>query len=518
MIKFPFQAMDPAALDFQHIEDLSTAYWYSEVLFTAIRLKLFMFIDQGCADLKALAKAAQCDETKLLRFLAVLKRLGLIHEIENGWCNSQAAGIYLVPKNESYMGDFFLYRRYMKSNWENLFKSLQEKRGDPPAQVSDEENYKTRIFDYVRAMDSLAKQKVNEIIHILAEESWEPPVLDVGGGAGALGRSLVQTKKDGYGVLFEIADVIEAARILYPEKTAWGRVGTIEGDFRNYQFGSGQSFGLILLSNILHAYSEKEAEEILQKALSILKDDGILVIHDYFPDRHGRSPQKGPLYDLNMMLNTYNGVCHKSSILSGLLFQYGMARIDTIDLNTDSAIIIAKKTDTLKRRKSGLDAWVYNALDCGLSGAVLITSDKIVTGPWVREKCRFGCAKYNTNLQCPPHGMESDATQKMINSYQHALLVEGTPPGKQFHNMLLALETKAFLHGFHKAFVFGAGHCPVCDKCPEDGNCRFPDKARPSMEGSGIDVYATAKNSGIALNPVSAKGLYVKYIGLLLLE
>ena len=518
MIKFSFQATDPAALDFQHIEDLSTAYWYSEVLFTAIRLKLFMFIDQGCADLKALAEAAQCDESKLLRFLAVLKRLGLIHEIENGWCNSQAAGIYLVPKSESYMGDFFLYRQYMKSNWENLFESLRQNRGAAPGKGPDAGSYKTKIFDYVRAMDSLAKQKVTEIIDILAEESWAPPVLDVGGGAGSLGRALVQTKKDGHGVLFEIADVIKAARILYPEKTAWARVRTIEGDFRNYQFGSGQSFGLILLSNILHAYSEKEADEILKKAISILKDDGILLIHDYFPDRCGRSPQKGPLYDLNMMLNTYNGVCHKSSILSGLLFQYGMAGIDTLDLNTDSAIIIAKKTDTLKRRKTGLDAWVYKALDGGFSEAVLISADKIVTGPWVRKKCRFGCEKYNTNLQCPPYGMESDATQKMIDSYQHALLVEGTPPGKQFHNMLLALEKKAFLHGFHKAFVFGAGHCPVCDKCPEDGNCRFPDKARPSMEGSGIDVYATAKNSGIALNPVSAKGLYVKYIGLLLLE
>jgi predicted metal-binding protein len=84
--------------------------------------------------------------------------------------------------------------------------------------------------------------------------------------------------------------------------------------------------------------------------------------------------------------------------------------------------------------------------------------------------------------------------------------------------MLLELEKKAFLAGYHKAFVFGAGHCPVCKKCPENGQCLHPDLARPSMESSGIDVYATAKNAGIRLKPVSDKWGYVKYIGLMLLE
>jgi hypothetical protein len=37
------------------------------------------------------------------------------------------------------------------------------------------------------------------------------------------------------------------------------------------------------------------------------------------------------------------------------------------------------------------------------------------------------------------------------------------------------------------------------------------------MEGSGIDVYATARNAGIRLEPVTEKGQYVKYIGLVLL-
>jgi hypothetical protein len=38
------------------------------------------------------------------------------------------------------------------------------------------------------------------------------------------------------------------------------------------------------------------------------------------------------------------------------------------------------------------------------------------------------------------------------------------------------------------------------------------------MEGSGIDVYTTARKAGIRLEPVTDKDQYVKYIGLVLLE
>jgi len=106
----------------------------------------------------------------------------------------------------------------------------------------------------------------------------------------------------------------------------------------------------------------------------------------------------------------------------------------------------------------------------------------------------------------------------MLDSYTRAMLLEGAPPGQAFHERLLRLETKAFLAGFHKAFVFGAGPCTLCASCAEDGICRHPDKARPAMEGSGIDVYTTARNAGIHLEPVTDKLQYVKYIGLLLLE
>ncbi len=548
--RLPFQDADPASRDFQYLEDLSIAYWYSEVLFAALELRLFELLETGCT-LADLALASGCREDDLRRLLRVLERLDLVHQAEGAWFNSQACGRFLVPGSPSYMGNFLLYRRRMQQGWRELAQRLAPGRpesthyGSPedPLHPQDgakphalDDDYDERTFHYVRAMDELLRQKADEIAALLSRERWEPPILDAGGGAGALGRALIRSKGKGHAALFELPEVIRAAKCLYPDNddpgSAWGGppvnvrdkpsgqpcVRSVEGDFRTREFQAEDRFGLILLSNFLHAYGPTEARDLLHKAVDLLLPDGLLLIHDYFPDRPGRSPHKGPFYDLNMMLNTFDGACHETTVILEWLSEKGMDRIQVRDLTTDSAIILATRGQTNRKGPADLDEWAYAAREAGFRRGVLIRTSEIVIAPWVRLKCKCGCPGYGKNLQCPPHSMDSPAMKELLQSYTLAVLLEGTPPGRDFHAKLLRLERRAFLAGYYKALVFGAGPCPVCKQCPAEGTCLHPDQARPSMEASGIDVYATARKAGIELQPVTDKGDYVKYIGLLLLE
>ena len=85
-------------------------------------------------------------------------------------------------------------------------------------------------------------------------------------------------------------------------------------------------------------------------------------------------------------------------------------------------------------------------------------------------------------------------------------------------NSSLALERAVFPGGVCRGAGFRGGPCPVCPTCPEDGRCRFPEKARPSLEACGVDVYRTAHNAGLSLSPVSHPQGYVKYVGLVLFD
>jgi hypothetical protein len=121
-----FQKSDSAHKNFQFLEDLATAYWYSEVLFAAIELDLFGWIEKGYNRMETLAKAARCRLPELSRMMRVLRRLELVHNYKGQWYNSQVSRIYLIDGSPDYMGDFFLYRRYMKPQWSDLVKKVSQ--------------------------------------------------------------------------------------------------------------------------------------------------------------------------------------------------------------------------------------------------------------------------------------------------------------------------------------------------------------------------------------------------------
>ncbi len=508
-----FLSADKACIDFQYLENLSTAYWYSNVLFTAIELNLFELLEKGCSTLSDLAAHGRFEQKELERLLKALERMALVGCYNGGYYNAQVASLFLVPGKSDYMGHFFLYRKYMRTNWDNLTRRIWPGFEDD----TDDADYERRNRMYVGAMDTLMRQKAKQIAAVLKPGNIDGPVLDIGGGAGTMLRQLQRDNPQLSGTLLDLPEVIDAAKQLYPEQDDWRGLSTITGDFRGMDTETeiGHSFSSVILSNFLHAYSAEEAKLLLEKACRLLDPDGLMVIHDYFPDRLGAVPQKGAMYDLAMMMNTYNGACHSLSSLVHWAAQAGLSHHVVRDLESDTSVIVLSRNDVSRFEA---DPWQEIALEIGFDKVLPIDPQKIITAPWVAAKCRFGCEKYSEGLQCPPHSMPHDQTRSLLDSYSTAYLVQGEPPGKDFHNKLLALEKTAFLKNQHKSFVMGAGPCPVCDSCVDEGSCRFPHLARPAMEACGIDVYTTLRQAGLSLETVKEKSGFVKYFGLFLLE
>ena len=83
--------------------------------------------------------------------------------------------------------------------------------------------------------------------------------------------------------------------------------------------------------------------------------------------------------------------------------------------------------------------------------------------------------------------------------------------------VLPELERAAFLAGFHKAFAMPSGPCFLRKTC-DLASCQHPELARPSMEACGIDVYRTARASGLPIEVYADVDAEENYHGLLLLE
>lgn len=169
--------------------------------------------------------------------------------------------------------------------------------------------------------------------------------------------------------------------------------------------------------------------------------------------------------------------------------------------------------------------YIKKAIESGVREARIIDIEKVVTGNWVRMKCQYGCGCYGTRLTCPPYSPTPEYTQKMLEEYSNGLLIVYKVEPEEEENMtnviretVANLERKMFLDGHYKAYGMGAGPCEICEKCDVSKPCKYPHKARPSMEASGIDVYQTVRNAGLKLEVVKSHDMSCTFCGLILIE
>jgi len=131
--------------------------------------------------------------------------------------------------------------------------------------------------------------------------------------------------------------------------------------------------------------------------------------------------------------------------------------------------------------------------------------------------------------------MPVEEFRKVLGCYEEAILLQtegliniltdGKPgrdvfaPAGKLHDLVNLGEREAFRSGFRFAAGLIGGCCRLCEVCVAIDNsriCRFPFRARPSMEAMGIDVVATLEQSRLSLTfPVSDR---VIWTGLILLH
>jgi len=172
----------------------------------------------------------------------------------------------------------------------------------------------------------------------------------------------------------------------------------------------------------------------------------------------------------------------------------------------------------------------------GASTVTPIPVSHIIVDERVRLKCQVPlCDSFHKNLMCPPFVLPVDEFRQALACYEEAILLQteglidimndGKPGGDVFapagrlHDLVNLGEREAFRSGFRFAAGLIGGCCRLCEVCVAIDNsriCRFPFRARPSMEAMGIDVVATLEQAGLALAfPVRDR---VTWTGLILLQ
>lgn len=202
--------------------------------------------------------------------------------------------------------------------------------------------------------------------------------------------------------------------------------------------------------------------------------------------------------------------------------------IDGKKFKTKKIIPLSKKTRTTI--KKDLEKYRKLAKEFGAADSKIIPADRVRFDDRVRLKCRVPrCHLYGSSPNCPPHTPDIDTMKKTMKKYRWAVLVKYDVPDiddfvdqkkwlkghekhqRKIHDIVSAIESIAFNDGYYFSVAFSAGGCKtaLCSgmACQflDSGRCRFPLKARPSMEGVGIDAFDLIANAGWDVYPIASK-------------
>lgn len=169
------------------------------------------------------------------------------------------------------------------------------------------------------------------------------------------------------------------------------------------------------------------------------------------------------------------------------------------------------------------------ALTAGAARAAVLTQDQIVLSETFRDICRANqCGSFGRCWMCPPFLGPVRELMDKVRSYPQALWYQSVSPvedsfdiegmfaaarehallSQRIQGQLSVLLKKPWLH-----LSCGGCHlCPVCAKVTGEP-CRKPDRALPSLEGYGIDVYRTTITTDLPY--INGKNT-VTYFGMIL--
>jgi predicted metal-binding protein len=154
----------------------------------------------------------------------------------------------------------------------------------------------------------------------------------------------------------------------------------------------------------------------------------------------------------------------------------------------------------------------------GASEVGIIAASQVPVEDHLANVCReIRCEAYGLSPSCPPHVSGPPSFRELIKKMRYGVVVRiDIPSSVMFsterrevmgllHEIVAGVEQEAVRMGYAGSKSFAGGSCKQifcrehaeCRVLSEQGECRNPQTARPSMSGLGINVLKLMQKAGI---------------------
>jgi len=335
---------------FLAFSDSLTGYRLSSILMLLEEVALFDIIGDRGEPCGQICDQIGWDRAYGKRFLDCLQRLGFLERHGDLYHPSRFSRNFLCRTSTNAQGRTLAFERRLQESWQQLDATLRAGQRVFATGDKTEEELQEAFSLYLGAMDEAAT--------IRAEELWQairplPPrgrILDIGGGSGAYLAAFLDRYPKWSAIYCDLSQVVDSSthqRLdLVASRISWCRCNVISEEAGEFDTIPPGSCDLVLLSNLIHCQGREETTRIVQRAAEKAAPEGLMIIHDFFSDCGWR----GAIYDLHMMLNTFNGRTYLLQECVEMAAKKGFCCHTSQTLHSGSTLL------TLARNESALHA------------------------------------------------------------------------------------------------------------------------------------------------------------------
>ena len=289
-----------------HLAKMAMAIWPARAIYAAAQLAIPDHLADGALPVSEIAKLTATHSPSLRRLLRALASCSIVTEISPGRFGLTALGDALradAPGSTRALvmtiagdwqwaawGNFLHSLRtgqsgLVKSSGFDLFSYLGAHPGD------------RACFD--QAMIGIHGATASAIAVAYDFDVFEL-IVDIGGGTGALLKTILKATRRPRGVLFDLPETAKEARDAVAKEGLAGRYTVAEGDFFR---AVPEAHDCQILAHVLHDWTDDQALAILRNCRRAISQKGrLLIIEAVLPE--GDTPHHGKLMDLLMLTVT----------------------------------------------------------------------------------------------------------------------------------------------------------------------------------------------------------------------
>lgn len=321
-------------LDPMAVMQISSAYWQSKIIHTAVRLDLFTRLKGRALNVKQLAKACKADPRGLEILLIAAVTLGLLNQRGGLYRNTRLSNTFLVQGGKLFQGGIVWMFDSWYDAWGDLYDAVTK--GKPVVEKPHDQGPEA-LRNYIYGMHYRALGQ-GDLLAKDIDLSRRRHLLDVAGGPGTFCIKFCQANKDLSATVLDLPQTLEITKEIVTSFGMEKRIARRPGNYLTDTFGLG--YDGVLLSSMFNQESPKIIKKILRNAYRAVNPGGMILVQDQMLNRQKTGPTLSALIGVNQLIHTPGGAAYSEKEVSEWMQACGFRKVKTVRLSEPSPFVV----------------------------------------------------------------------------------------------------------------------------------------------------------------------------------